>query len=575
MNKIPRDAKVIYVGPPSRRRWKIWIIVASIVLLLSLSRLLSIYLSALWFNSLGFSSVYWYIFKLKLALFLGSALLTAFLLSATFLLFQRLFGAVAFESRTIILNNQPFQFSPAKFIRPLGWIVSAFFGLVYGFNLKEHWRQFALFWNQPSSNTYDPIFGRSLSFYLFSLPFYDLLSSWLLGITFIILCAAIAYSLLGLPQTVLKPSVRWSSGAAFRAVCCALALFLLLLSWRTYLSRFPFLWEDHTTFSGVTYTEANYTLPALLFVSVALIIAAIILLVNAFATRRFSLLLIALALPIVTYVIGVVLVPSYVQSFIVKPNELDRETPYISHNIEWTRKGFGLDRIELRDFDADNSVAGLDLANNRESLDNVRLWDWRALQDTLRQIQAIRTYYDFPDVDVDRYVTGGQTRQMMIAPREINDAKLPSQSRNWINERLIYTHGYGVTMNSANGFTPEGLPQFVLSNMPVESTAPEVKLTRPQIYFGELTDRYVYVKTKQKEFDYPQGEANTYTTYQGTGGIRIGNAFRRMLLAWGVGDLSKLPFSDDVTSDSRVLINRNIREIINGVAPFLTYDKAA
>src|SRR4029079_17846489 len=249
----------------------------------------------------------------------------------------------------------------------------------------------------------------------------------------------------------------------------------------------------------------------------------------------------------------------YVQSFVVKPNELDREAPYISHNLERTRKGFGLDQIELRDFEAETSTAALDLANNRQSLDNIRLWDWRALQDTLRQIQAIRTYYDFPDVDVDRYTIGGQTRQMMIAPREINDDKLPASSRNWINERLIYTHGYGVTMNSANGFTPEGLPQFVLSNMPVDSTAPEIRITRPEIYFGELTNRYVYVRTNQKEFDYPQGDTNTYTIYGGTGGIPFGNRLRRLLLAWSLRDLSKLPFSDDVTSDSRVLINRNIR----------------
>jgi uncharacterized protein len=570
-----RTPEIIDVGPRKRRRWKIWLGVAAILLLFSLSRIVSIYISALWFGSLGYSSVYWYVFKAKLALFFGSAILTALLLSATFLLFQRLFGAYAFEQRTIILNNQPFQFSPAKFIRPLGWLIAALVGLIYGLNLKEHWRQFALFWNQPSTNVYDPIFGKSLGFYLFSLPLYDVVSSWLLGVTFIILLAAVAYSLLGLPQTVLKPSVRWSSGAAFRGVCCALALFLLVVSWSTYLSRFPFLWEDHATFSGVTYTEAHYTLPALLFVCVALIIGAIILLVNAFAMRRFSLLLIAIALPVAVYTVGVVLVPSYIQSFIVKPNELDRESPYISYNIEWTRRGFGLDHIELREFEAENSTAALDLPNNRESLENIRLWDWRALQDTLRQIQAIRTYYDFPDVDVDRYVTGGTTRQMMIAPREINDSKLPSQSRNWINERLIYTHGYGVTMNSANGFTPEGLPQFMLSNMPVESAVPEIKVTRPEIYFGELTDRYVYVRTQQNEFDYPQGDTNTYTTYQGTGGIRIGNRFRRMLLGWGIGDLSKLPFSNDVTNDSRVLINRNIRDIVNGVAPFLTYDKDA
>ena len=572
MSSRPREPEVIDVGPPKRRRLKIWIVVAAVLLLLSFSRIVSIYISALWFQSLGYSSVYWYIFKVKLALFLGSALLTAALLSATFLLFQKLFGAYAFEKRTIILNNQPFQFSPAKIIRPLGWIISALFGLIFGFRLKEHWRQFALYWNQPATTMTDPIFGKSLGFYLFSLPLYDLLSSWLLGVTFIILCAAIAYSLLGLPQTVLKPSVRWSSGAAFRGVCCALALFMLVISWRTYLSRFPFLWDDHAVFAGVTYTEAHYTLPALLILCVVLIVAAIVLVVNAFSVRRFSLLLIALALPVATYIIGIVLVPSYIQSFVVKPNELDRETPYIGYNLEWTRKGFGLDQIELRDFEAENSVAALDLPNNRQSLDNIRLWDWRALQDTLRQIQAIRTYYDFPDVDVDRYTNGGQTRQMMIAPREINDEKLPASSRNWVNERLIYTHGYGVTMNSANGFTPEGLPQFSASNMPIEG---EIKVTRPEIYFGEITDRYVYVKTKQQEFDYPQGDTNATTTYQGTGGIPIGNRLRRMLLAWGVGDLSRLPFSDAVTNDSRVLINRNIRDIVNGVAPFLTYDKDA
>jgi uncharacterized membrane protein (UPF0182 family) len=572
--KVPTP-EIIDVGPPKRRRLKIWLVVAALVLLLALSRILSIYVSSLWFGSIGYSSVYWYVFKLKLALFFGSALLTALLLSLTFLLFQRLFGAYAFEQRTIILNNQPFQFSPAKFIRPLGWLIAALVGIVYGFSQKDHWRQFALYWNQPSTNVSDPIFGKSLAFYLFSLPLYDLLNSWLLGVTFIVLVAALAYSLLGLPQTVLKPSVRWSSGAAFRGVCCALALFLLVVSWRTYLSRFPFLWQDHAVFSGVTYTEAHYTLPALLIVAIALVIAAIILLVNAFAVRRFSLLLIALALPLAVYIIGVILVPSYIQSFIVKPNELDRESPYIGHNIEWTRRGFALDQVEQRDFEAETSTAGLDLANNRDSIENIRLWDWRALQDTLRQIQAIRTYYDFPDVDVDRYANGGTARQMMIAGREINDDKLPSSSRNWINERLIYTHGYGVTMNSAIGFTPEGLPQFVLSNMPVESTAPEIKVTRPEIYYGELTDRYVYVKTKQNEFDYPQGDTNTYTTYQGTGGIRIGNRLRRMILAWSIGDLSKLPFSNDVTSDSHVLINRNIRDIVNGVAPFLTYDKDA
>src|SRR6476659_1608003 len=175
------NPKVIDVGR-RRRRFRVWIVVAAILLFISFSRILSIYLSALWFGSLGYSSVYWYIFKAKALLFVGSAVLTALLLSATFLLFQRLFGASAFESRTIIFNNQPFQFSPARFIRPLGWVVSGIFGLIYGFQLKDNWRQFALYLNQPATSTYDPIFGKPLGFYLFSLPLFDLLSSWLFGI---------------------------------------------------------------------------------------------------------------------------------------------------------------------------------------------------------------------------------------------------------------------------------------------------------------------------------------------------------------------------------------------------------
>jgi uncharacterized membrane protein (UPF0182 family) len=257
----------------------------------------------------------------------------------------------------------------------------------------------------------------------------------------------------------------------------------------------------------------------------------------------------------------------------VKPNELGRESPYIEHNITATRHAFGIDRIEQRSFEAEASIEAFDIQNNRATLDNIRLWDWRALQDTLKQIQAIRTYYDFPDVDVDRYQIGGQGRQVMIAARELNDTKLPEASRNWINEKLIYTHGYGATMNTANGFTPEGMPRFILSNMPIESTAPEVKVTRPQIYFGQETNTDVYVKTKQKEFDFPQGETNTYTSYEGSGGIRVGSGIRRLLLAWALGDLSKLPFSDDVTSESRVMIHRNIREIVDGLAPFLIYDR--
>jgi uncharacterized membrane protein (UPF0182 family) len=237
-----------------------------------------------------------------------------------------------------------------------------------------------------------------------------------------------------------------------------------------------------------------------------------------------------------------------------------------------TRRAYALDRIEPHPFPADSGIEAVDPLNNQTTLQNIRLWDWRALQDTLRQIQEIRTYYDFPDIDIDRYQLGGSVRQMMLATRELNVDKLPESSRNWINEKLIYTHGYGVTMNPVNGFTPEGLPTLVLSNMPVRSTIQGLTITRPEIYFGELTNTDVYVKTRQKEFNYPQGDTNSLTSYEGNGGIRLGGLLRRTLIALDRGDIAKLPFSDDVSSESRLLMRRNLRERVEKLAPFLTLD---
>jgi uncharacterized membrane protein (UPF0182 family) len=571
-NSLPDDSMVIDVASPPRRRWIRWALAAGVVLLIVLSRSLSIYLSALWFGSLGYADVYWYIFKLKFALFIGFAVVTVVVLRGAFWLLERAHALHALEERTIIVNNQPVSFSPGRFIRPLSWIAAGLFGLVYGYQMKEQWQVVARYLNHSPTSVTDPIFHKPLSFYLFLLPFYEVISGWLISLAFIALAAALIFAALVLPQKVLKSAKASSSAVAYKWVSICLAIFMILLAWRAYLSRYPYLWQDHQLFSGVTFTEANYLLPALLLVAVALILGAVIALINAFTKRGLRLLLLAVALPIAVFLIGTILVPAYVTSLIVKPNELGRETPYIEHNIRWTRQAFGLDKIESRDFDAENSVAALNLAENRVTLDNIRLWDWRALRDTLKQVQAIRTYYDFSDVDVDRYTIGNETRQTMIAPRELNVNALPEQSRNWINEKLVYTHGYGVTMNTANGFTPEGMPQFLLSNMPIESNAAEIKVTRPEIYYGQETDKTVYVKTRQKEFDYPQGQANNYTTYEGTGGIPLGSGFRRMVLAWALGDLSKLPFSDDVTGESRVLINRNIREIVNGLAPFLIYD---
>jgi uncharacterized membrane protein (UPF0182 family) len=351
----------------------------------------------------------------------------------------------------------------------------------------------------------------------------------------------------------------------------AFAFFLLMLAAQEYISRFTMLLDEHTIFSGVNYTEAHILITGKLVVAAALVVGAAIAAINSLKWPKAQRLVVAVVPAVLVY-LAVQVVGWYVSSFIVKPNQLDRERPFIARNIEWTRQAWGLDRLAQQEFPAETTAEAADPAGNQATLKNIRLWDWRALQDTLRQIQEIRTYYDFPDIDIDRYTINGEYREVMLAARELNIEKLPDSSRNWINEKLIYTHGYAITMNPVNGFTTEGLPTLMLSNMPVQSTVPSLTITQPEIYFGQLTNTDVYVKTKQQEFNYPQGQANNLTSYQGTGGIVLGGPLRRTLIAADRGDLWKVPFSDDITAQSRLLMRRNIRERVAALAPFLTWD---
>lgn len=565
------DFEVIDVTPKpkTKPRWGLRIILAVVLVsILGLPRLVGIYVDSLWFDSLGYSPVYWYQLKTKLALFFVFALLTFFILRSIFELMARLFAAHAAPPREIVVSNeQTVMFDPGIFLKPAGWVVSIVFALGYGLYFSNQWEAFSLYLNQSATAITDPVFNNTVSFYLFTLPVYELLNGWFSKLAIIFLIACVVYSLVTISKKDTAKKTR------YLVLSIALALVALTLAVGFYLGRYDYLWQDHQTFTGVTFTEFHYTLPGLFILSIVLLIAAVIVLINAFATQNLRVMIGAVILPIVVYIIGVILIPGYVQSFIVKPNELDRETPFIENNIAWTRTAFKLDKIEVQDFQAETNATSFDLEKNRSTVDNIRLWDRPELQSTLKQLQEIRNYYDFTTVDVDRYKIDGQKRLMMVAARELDVAKLPEASRNWVNQKLTYTHGYGVTMNTANGFTAEGRPQLVLSNMPVESTVPELKLTRPQIYFGQKTDSDVYVRTNQKEFDFPQGESNTYTTYEGTGGIAIGSGLHRLILATTLGDLTKLPFSDDITGESRVLMRRNITERVKTIAPFLILDE--
>ena len=574
MNRDPRNEgrTMIGSGRGRRRPSLIIAIVAVLIAVYGTTTTVSYYVDSLWFESLGYATVFWTRLDLQMAIFGVFA-------SITFLALYGAFWALRprqldqWLDGVVLINRPRTDFPIEPILNLVALVLSIAVAVVVAAGMTAQWTTIALWWfAAPHAGVLDPIFAKPASFYLFTLPVWQMITGWLLLLAVIVCAAAAALVALTSGARALAMRRRMSGPTApWRGLSIAVAALLLILAARVYLGRFDRLFEEGTIFSGVTYTDAHVVLTGLLAVAVALVVGAVIAGVGAFLEPgpRW---LIGSVIPAVACYVLLDVASWTVSGLIVKPNQLVRERPFIAHNIEMTRRAYALDRIEKQPFPADTGIEAVEPRANQTTLENIRLWDWRALQDTLRQIQEIRTYYDFPDIDIDRYQLGGTIRQMMLAARELNVDKLPASSRNWINEKLIYTHGYGLTMNPVNGFTPEGLPALVLSNMPVQSTIEGLSVRRPEIYFGELTNTDVYVRTRQKEFNYPQGDTNNLTTYEGSGGIRLGGFFRRLAIAFDRGDLTKLPFSDDVSAESRLLMRRTIRDRVAALAPFLVFD---
>ncbi len=572
----PVDWPLLLEGKRRPRRLFLIIVVVLAVIFFGGRSALSYYVDMLWFQSLGYADVFWKTLSLQWEIFAIFAAATFLILYGSFLALKRAHLPDLPEGHTVFIGRQPVKLPVAPVLRFIALGVSLVIAIATGAAMAAEWTTLALYRYAPAAkgDIVDPIFGKPLNFFLFTLPAWQLILGWLLTLGVIICVLATLFVLISGGARVIAGRLSRHVVLPWRGFSIAFGFFLLLLAMNAYVDRFGRLLEDHTIFSGVTYTDAHVILSGLLVVCAALVLGALIAFVNAVRVPRGSW-LIASVVPVIVCYLGIQVVAWYVSSFVVKPNELVREKPYIVYNTDLTRRAYGLDRVTQREFPAETTVDAADAANNQATLQNIRLWDWRALQDTLRQIQEIRTYYDFPDIDIDRYNIDGTTREVMLAARELNVDRLPESSRNWINEKLIYTHGYGITMNPVNGFTPEGLPTLILSNMPVQSTVSSLKVTRPEIYFGELTNTDVYVKTRQQEFNYPQGEANNLNSYEGEGGITIASFLRRLIIAFDRDDLGKLPFSDDVNRDSRLLMRRNIRERVSALAPFLTFDPDA
>src|SRR5664279_2233040 len=560
-------------SPHRRRGRRFFLILAVLVGILFVGRAaLSYYVDVLWFGSLGYADVFWKTLSLQWGVFAAFAAATFLIVYGSFLALKRVHLPDLPSGHTILVGGQPLKLPVEPVLRLIALAVSLAIAVATGGAMAGDWPTLALFWYAPrTTGIVDPIFAKPLNFFLFALPAWQLLAGWLFTLSVITCVLAAFFILITGGARALTGRLSRSIALPWRGFSITFAFLLLILAMRVYLGRFERLLDDHTIFGGVTYTDAHVTLTGMLVVCAALVLGAVVAAVNAVRVPRGRWLLAAI-LPAAVCYVAVQGIGWYVSSFIVKPNELVREKPYIVYNTDLTRQAFGLNQVMQREFPAETTVEAADPANNQATLQNIRLWDWHALQDTLRQIQEIRTYYDFPDIDIDRYEIDGTTREVMLATRELNFDKLPESSHNWINEKLIYTHGYGITMNPVNGFTPEGLPTLMLSNMPIQSTVHGLSVTRPEVYFGELTNTDVYVKTKQKEFNYPQGQTNNLTSYEGNGGILLGGFLRRMIIALDRDDLTKLPFSDDVNKDSRLLMRRNVRDRVSALAPFLTYD---
>ncbi len=560
-------------GPPRRRG--LLFLLGAIALVLLLGRTaVSFWVDLLWFRSLSYGDVFWHRWILQGEVFVLAAGVTFALLFGVFSALRRTHLDDLPSDHKIVLGGQPFTLPVGPVLRLIALAASLIIAFISGVSMAGEWPTFALFWYAPHAlgSMTDPIFGRPLNFFLFTLPAWELIVSWLLTLSIITCLMAVVFLVITSGARAIEKRNSPFAPSPWRGLSFALAGLLFVVAVQVYIGRFALLFEHHTIFDGITYTDAHITSGGLVLVSLALLLGAGMAAVNGARNPQARMLVFAV-LPAVFCYAGLAVVGWYVSSFVVKPNELVREEPYIAHNIESTRQAYGLDRFQQREFPAETTIDAADPANNQPTLQNIRLWDWHALQDTLRQVQEIRTYYDFPDIDIDRYQIDGTTREVMLSARELNVEKLPESSRNWINEKLVYTHGYGLTMNSVNGFTSEGLPSFMLSNMPVQSTVHGLDVTRPEIYFGQLTDNDVYVKTRQQEFNYPQGQTNNLTSYAGTGGVVLGGFLRRVAIALDRGDLGKLPFSDDVNTESRLLMRRNVRERVSTLAPFLTFDQ--
>ena len=528
----------------------------------------------LWFDSVNLNSVWIKILLTKGALVGATSLLAFIFIFTNLRLAVRATPVMdifeSFESQDPLSRFR--AWTNERFLRYRLW-GSIGLSLFLGAGASQLWEQVLLFLNQQSFGVTDPVFQADVSRYVFGLPLYRLFVSWgfqlVIFTSLIIVLFFVATGALQLRQGRL-PEV--SSGA--KAHLSVLLAFIAILKAFAYrLDSMELLYSPRGKVFGASYTDVIAHLPALNLLILISLFGAVLLLVN-IKRRGWLLPATAISLWLAVSIIVGGLVPAAIQRFRVVPDELNKELPYVENHIDYTRLAYGLDSIEEKSFAASPDLSQDDISNNKQTVDNIRLWDPTVLAETYSQLQEIRAYYALQEVDVDRYRINGELTQVMVAARELDQTNLPAVG--WVNERLQYTHGFGVVFSPANNVASQGQPDFYVKGVPATTTVAELEVEQPRIYFGESADsvEYVVVNSLQDEVDYPlstEGQSVAYTNYSGDGGVGIGSFFRRLGFALRYSELNLL-ISNQLSDDSKLIMERNIVSRVKKAAPFLYTD---
>jgi uncharacterized protein len=551
---------------PKRNRLILLAFLIIVLILSFLSSIIAFYTDWLFFAETDFLPV----LKTTLAARIGAGLCFG-LLFLVFALVNLHFAYREGNSSNVIVpeGENVYRLEPelhSRLSKPVGIAATILLALLAAVWGASQWENLLLFYNRITVGTADPVLGKDLGFYFFDLPLMQEVNAYVsLAVPVTALMVIAVYYVKGgitLAQhwAIIDDSLR-------KHLAVLGAIYALSVAFGFYLHSFELLIVAGSSFHGAGYTDIHARLPALRLLAILSPIAGVIFAVGVWK-ERWRLALAPLVVMVAIYGIALFIYPALLQKFKVAPNELDLEAPYIQNSIRFTRLGFDLEKIETVPFDVDLKLTSQDIADNEATIKNIRLWDTEPLLKTFSQLQQIRTYYKFSDVDNDRYLVDGQYTQVMLSPRELSYADLPS--RNWINERLIFTHGNGLTMGPVSRISAEGLPEFILKDIPPVSLA-DIKVTRPELYYSELPNDYVVVRTKIPEFSYPTSAGNINTTYSGKGGVTISSLGRKALFAARFRS-EKILLSSDITAASRILYYRNVTDRVSALAPFLRFD---